>query len=158
MEGLRAEGYIIDQNMTIQWRHAEGKAELFPVFADELIKLPVDILIAGTSGAAVAAKAATATVPILMLGCADPLDYGLIKDYTRHRSRTSQHGVRQRSRSDEADRLFHGSVPGSHWCCRRRPCRQHESDDADRALHRPTRSGCGSPRLNCGSDEDLRER
>jgi putative ABC transport system substrate-binding protein len=83
MEGLRDEGYFVDQNMTIEWRHAEGKLERLPVFVDELIKKRVDILIAGTTQAALAAKAATTTLPIIMLGCGDPIDYGVIDSYSR---------------------------------------------------------------------------
>jgi putative ABC transport system substrate-binding protein len=80
-EGLRDAGYVAGENMTIEWRHAQGNAELLSVFANELVRLPVDILIASTTSAALAAKTATSTIPIVMQGCGDPIEYGLIQSY-----------------------------------------------------------------------------
>lgn len=81
MDGLREQGLIHGQNIDIEWRHAEGKPELLPVFANEFVRRPVDILIASTTSAARAAKAATASVPIVMQGAADALDEGIVSDY-----------------------------------------------------------------------------
>lgn len=111
MEGLRAEGYVVDQNMTIQWRHADGKIEQFPVFANELIKLPVDILIAATSQAAVAAKAATSTLPIIMLGCGDPIDYGLIDNYSRPGANVTGTAFSNPSEATKRMELLHEAFP-----------------------------------------------
>jgi ABC-type uncharacterized transport system substrate-binding protein len=111
MEGLRGEGYLVDQNMTIEWRHADGKIEQFPVLAKELIKLPVDILIAATSQAAVAAKAATSTLPIIMLGCGDPIDYGLIENYSRPGANVTGTAFSNLSEATKRVEILHEAFP-----------------------------------------------
>jgi putative tryptophan/tyrosine transport system substrate-binding protein len=84
--GLRALGWVKDQNMTVEYRYAEGKAERFPDLVNELVRLPVDVIVAGPAPAAVAAKKATTTIPIVITLGADPFAYGLID------SRTAQSG------------------------------------------------------------------
>jgi putative ABC transport system substrate-binding protein len=61
--GLRDLGWIKDQNVTVEYRYAEGKAERFPDLVNELVRLPVDVIVAGPAPAAVAAKKATTTIP-----------------------------------------------------------------------------------------------
>lgn len=82
-EGLRDEGLVAGTNMTIEWRHTQGSSELYGVFADELVRLPVDILIASSGSAITAARAATSTIPIVMSGGPDPIENGWIRSYAR---------------------------------------------------------------------------
>ena len=65
-ESLRDAGYVEGQNLTIEWRDAEGKAERFVDLAAELVRLKVDVLVAPNPAATIAAKKATASVPIVM--------------------------------------------------------------------------------------------
>lgn len=80
--GLRALGWVKDQNMTVEYRYAEGKAERFPDLVNELVRLPVDVIVAGPAPAAVAAKKATTTIPIVITLGADPFAFGLIDSHT----------------------------------------------------------------------------
>jgi len=70
------------QNIVIEHRFAEGRVERLPDLAAELIRLKVDVIAAGPTPPAVAAKKATATIPIVMLGAAEPVDLGLIESFT----------------------------------------------------------------------------
>ena len=66
---LRELGYIEGQNIAIEYRYAEGKRDRDPELAAELVRLKVDIIVvAGGAGAIRAAKNATKTIPIVMVG------------------------------------------------------------------------------------------
>jgi putative tryptophan/tyrosine transport system substrate-binding protein len=65
-KGLRALGYIEGQNLTIDYRSADGVAERFPELASELVRLNVDLILTRGTPAAQSAKNATATIPIVM--------------------------------------------------------------------------------------------
>ena len=79
--GLRALSYIEGQNITIEYRYAEGKEERFAELAAELVRLKVDIIVAAGGDLLLRqAMNATKTVPIVMMGGgADPVEAGLIK-------------------------------------------------------------------------------
>ena len=78
-QGLRELGYIEDQNIAIVWRWAEGKADLLPELAAELVALPVDVLVTVAGWpAAEAAKRATSTIPTIFVWVGDPVGYGLV--------------------------------------------------------------------------------
>ena len=78
---LREHSYIEGQNIAIEYRYAEGKRDRFPALAAELVRLKVDIIVvAGGEVPIRAAKNATQTIPIVMLGRgADPVAAGLIE-------------------------------------------------------------------------------
>ena len=82
---LRELGYIEGQNITIEYRYAEGKRDLATEHAAELVRLKVDIvLIAGGAPLIQAAKNATTTIPIIMTGAGlDPVKAGFIKSLAR---------------------------------------------------------------------------
>src|SRR6266481_730233 len=61
-------GYIEGQNIAIEYRYAEGKWDQLPELAAELVRLKVDIILAGVAPLALAAKNATETIPIVMTG------------------------------------------------------------------------------------------
>ena len=66
---LRERGYIVGQNIVIEYRYAEGKLARFPELAAELVRLKVDIIVvAGGDPWIRAAKNATKTIPIVMVG------------------------------------------------------------------------------------------
>src|SRR3989442_5103733 len=67
LQGLRESGYVEGQNIAIEQRYAEGKPELFPDRAADLIRLKVDVIFARGPWAVSAAKAATRTIPIIGL-------------------------------------------------------------------------------------------
>jgi len=82
---LRERGYIEGQNIAIEYRYAEGRVDRFPKLAAELVRLKVDIIVvAGGGRAPLAAKNATKTIPIIMVGAGlDPVDSGLIDSLAR---------------------------------------------------------------------------
>jgi putative ABC transport system substrate-binding protein len=76
---LRERGYIHGQNITIEYRYAEGKLDRFPELAAELVRLGVDIILTGGDPLIRAAKNATKTIPIVMTGAgSDPVKAGFI--------------------------------------------------------------------------------
>jgi len=77
-EGLRERGYVEGQNVTVERRYAEGRAERFNDFAVELVGWKADIIIVVTTPAARAVKNATTTIPIVHPAAIDPVGTGLI--------------------------------------------------------------------------------
>jgi putative tryptophan/tyrosine transport system substrate-binding protein len=81
-EGLREAGYTEGQNILVELRWASGDLDRFPDLAAELVRLKVDVIVAGGNQAVRAAKQATHTIPIVMLG-GDPVADGLISSLAR---------------------------------------------------------------------------
>src|SRR2546425_52155 len=82
-QGLRELGYVEGRNLVIEYRDAEGKLERFPALAAELVALKVDVIVASGTLAALAAKQATRTVPIVFSPAADPVASGLVTSVAR---------------------------------------------------------------------------
>ena len=78
LQGLRELGYVEGQNLVIEYRYTEGKAERLPDLAEELVSLKVDIIVAGGTPLPLAAKHATGTIPIVMSAAGDPVGTGLV--------------------------------------------------------------------------------
>jgi len=76
-QGLRELGYVEGQNVVIEYRSADGRAERFPDLARELVRLKVDLVVTRGTPAALAAKHATATIPIVMAASGDPVGTGI---------------------------------------------------------------------------------
>jgi putative ABC transport system substrate-binding protein len=77
-QGLKELGYADGQNFVIEYRSADGRPERFPELAEELVRLKVDVILTRGTPAALAAKRATATIPIVMASSGDPLATGLV--------------------------------------------------------------------------------
>jgi putative ABC transport system substrate-binding protein len=82
-EGLRPFGYTEGQNIAFEFRSADGNVDRLPALATELARLPVDVIVATFTPCALAAKQATATIPIVMLAVADPVGSGLVQSLAR---------------------------------------------------------------------------
>jgi putative ABC transport system substrate-binding protein len=82
-EGLRELGYIEGQNLTLEYRWAEGHEHRLPTLAVELIQLPVDILVTPGTQASRVAQHATSTIPIVMAHVGDPVGTGLVASLAR---------------------------------------------------------------------------
>lgn len=80
---LRALGYVEGKNIAFDYRSADNKLDRLPALADELVRLKVDVLLASSTAAALAAKHATTTIPIVFLGVSDPVAVGLIDSLAR---------------------------------------------------------------------------
>jgi putative ABC transport system substrate-binding protein len=83
MEGMRELGYVEGGNIDIVYRFADGRLDLLPALAEELIQLTPKVIVAGLTPAAVAARRFTQTIPIVCPILADPIDLGLIAGMSR---------------------------------------------------------------------------
>jgi putative ABC transport system substrate-binding protein len=82
-QGLADIGYVEGRNVAIEARYAEGEYHRLPEMAAELVRRPVDLLVASPTPAALAAKAATATIPIAFGATDDPVKLGLVPSLAR---------------------------------------------------------------------------
>ena len=81
--GLREFGYVEGKNIIIEYRWAEGKYERLPGLAAELVQMKVDVIVAAAPPAIRAAQQATGTIPIVMVGAADPVGSGFVASLSR---------------------------------------------------------------------------
>ena len=76
--GLKDLGYVDGENIAIEYRSADGNFDRLPGLAAELVRLNVDVIVAGPTAAAVAAKNATSRIPIVVHNVGDPVGLGLV--------------------------------------------------------------------------------
>jgi putative ABC transport system substrate-binding protein len=82
-DALRELGWVVETNIAIESRRAEGRFERLPDLAAELVRLKVDVIVTVVTQASLAAKRATQTIPIVMVGVGDPLGSGLVASLAR---------------------------------------------------------------------------
>jgi ABC-type uncharacterized transport system substrate-binding protein len=80
---LREYGYVEGENLRLQLRFAEGHDDRYPDMAAQLVKLPVEVIVTWGTPAAVAAKEASRTVPIVMGAIGDPVSVGIVSSLAR---------------------------------------------------------------------------
>ena len=84
VQGLRVSGYVEGKNIAFEHRYAEGRPELFPDLAADLVRLKVDVIFARGPWAVPAAKSATRTIPIIGIDLeSDPIAQGLVESLAR---------------------------------------------------------------------------
>ena len=80
---LRDHGYVAGKNLTMEYRWADGKYDRLPALAAELVGLKVDLIVTQGTPAALAAKRATATIPVVMAIVGNPVESGIVASYAR---------------------------------------------------------------------------
>jgi len=83
LRGMRELGHVEGKAYFIEWRFAEGKLERVADFAEELVRLQVDIIVASGGNAALAARKATKTIPIVVAAASDVVGTGLVASLAR---------------------------------------------------------------------------
>lgn len=81
--GMRELGYVEGKNLAIEWRFADGKIERLPGLAAELVRLKVDVIVAGATPSVQAAHRATTTIPIVLIAVPDPVGEGYVTSLSR---------------------------------------------------------------------------
>src|SRR5215813_12085237 len=82
-QGLRELGYVEGQNISIDYRWAEGTPDRFPALAAELISLSVDVIVTQSNAAVAALQQATRTIPIVVVAMGDPVGSGFVASLAR---------------------------------------------------------------------------
>jgi putative ABC transport system substrate-binding protein len=83
LRGLRDVGWVDGKNLTIEYRYAEGKKERLPELVTDLVRQKVDIIVTTVTLDTLAAKNATAEIPIIMVAVGDPVATGFVRSLAR---------------------------------------------------------------------------
>ena len=111
LKGLRDHGYVEGQNLVVELRFSEGAGERWPQLAKELAALKVDAIVVQTTPAALAAKEATSTIPIVIISAIDPVAAGLANSLARPGGNVTGLATLQPEISAKALSLLNEAVP-----------------------------------------------
>jgi len=81
--GLRDLGWVEGKNISIEYRHAQGRSDRLPDLAADLVRLKVDVIVTSSAPATVAAREATRAIPIVIAAAGEPVAMGLVESLAR---------------------------------------------------------------------------
>jgi putative ABC transport system substrate-binding protein len=105
-------GYDDGRNIIVDYRYADGKAELLPSLATDLVAVPVDLIVAIGTPASRAALSATKTIPIVMARIGDPVGYGLVSSLARPGGNATAVSVFTQELAQKRLEVLKDAVPG----------------------------------------------
>ena len=112
-ERLRELGYVEGQNIIVERRYAEGRAERFKEFAAEMVRLKADVVIASTTPAALALRNATTAIPIVIPTAIDPIGTGLVASLAHPGGNITGGAILSAELGAKRLELLKGSGPGT---------------------------------------------
>ena len=113
VEGLSKLGYVVGRNIIVEDRFADGKVERLPALAAELVRLKVDVIVAGHTSAVRAARDATSTIPIVMSFIGDdPVKIGFVTNLARPGGNVTGVTAVARDMAPKTIEVLRDAVPG----------------------------------------------
>src|SRR5262245_31467680 len=111
-QGLRELGFVEGQNVTITSRFAENRNERFRALADDLVDAQVDVIaVPATTAGALAAQAATKSIPVVFMSGSDPVEIGLVASFARPGGNLTGVGQLQARMATKRIQMLHELVP-----------------------------------------------
>ena len=111
--GMTQTGYVEGRNLAIEYRWAGGQLERLPALAAELMQLQVTVIVAAGVAPALAAKAATSSIPIVFIAPADPVQFGLVASLNRPGGNLTGFNAYSGELGAKGLALLHELVPGT---------------------------------------------
>ena len=145
-QGLRDLGYLEGQNIAFEYRYADGLPDRLAEVAAELVRRPVDVIAVYGTPPARAAKQATSTIPIVMIGIGDPVGAGLVASLARPGGNITGNTILGPDVASKRLQLLKEGVPASRVALLWNP------DNASHAAYHRRNASCG---VDVGCDAHL---